>query len=72
MFGRTFINRNQDMTNRNFVPGYEVGLWAVNLKYRRGRRSVPLRRLGPRHPRLFWSGTPAGVDDGGGVRSRGY
>jgi catechol 2,3-dioxygenase-like lactoylglutathione lyase family enzyme len=29
MFGRTFINRNPDMTNRNFVPGYEVGLWAL-------------------------------------------
>jgi hypothetical protein len=28
MFGRTYINRNPDMTNRNFVPGYEVGLWA--------------------------------------------
>jgi predicted enzyme related to lactoylglutathione lyase len=30
MFGRTFINRNPDMNNRNFVPGYEVGLWALN------------------------------------------
>ncbi|WP_428486467.1 VOC family protein [Rhodopila sp.] len=30
MFNRTFINRNPDMTNRNFVPGYEVGLWALN------------------------------------------
>jgi hypothetical protein len=30
MFGRTFVNRNPDMTNRNFVPGYEVGLWALN------------------------------------------
>jgi hypothetical protein len=30
MFGRTYINRNPDMTNRNFVPGYEVGLWALN------------------------------------------
>ena len=30
MFGRTFINRNADMNNRNFVPGYEVGLWALN------------------------------------------
>ncbi len=29
MFGRTFINRNPDMTNRNFIPGYEVGLWAL-------------------------------------------
>jgi hypothetical protein len=29
MFNRTFINRNPDMTNRNFVPGYEVGLWAT-------------------------------------------
>ena len=30
MFNRTFINRNPEMTNRNFVPGYEVGLWALN------------------------------------------
>ena len=30
MFGRTFVNRNPDMTARNFVPGYEVGLWAMN------------------------------------------
>ena len=30
MFNRTFINRNPDMSNRNFVPGYEVGLWALN------------------------------------------
>jgi predicted enzyme related to lactoylglutathione lyase len=30
MFGRTFVNRNPDMSNRNFVPGYEVGLWALN------------------------------------------
>jgi hypothetical protein len=30
MFGRTYINRNPDMNNRNFVPGYEVGLWALN------------------------------------------
>jgi catechol 2,3-dioxygenase-like lactoylglutathione lyase family enzyme len=30
MFGRTYINRNPDMTNRNFVPGYEVGLWSLN------------------------------------------
>jgi hypothetical protein len=29
MFGRTFINRNPDMNNRNFAPGYEVGLWAL-------------------------------------------
>lgn len=29
MFNRTFINRNPDMNNRNFVPGYEVGLWAM-------------------------------------------
>jgi len=29
MFGRTFINRNPEMNNRNFVPGYEVGLWAL-------------------------------------------
>jgi predicted enzyme related to lactoylglutathione lyase len=30
MFGRTYINRNPDINNRNFVPGYEVGLWALN------------------------------------------
>jgi hypothetical protein len=30
MFNRVFVNRNPDMTNRNFVPGYEVGLWALN------------------------------------------
>ena len=30
MFGRTFINRNPEMNNRNFVPGYEVGIWALN------------------------------------------
>jgi catechol 2,3-dioxygenase-like lactoylglutathione lyase family enzyme len=30
MFNRTFVNRNPDMNNRNFVPGYEVGLWAMN------------------------------------------
>lgn len=29
MFNRVFINRNPDMNNRNFVPGYEVGLWAM-------------------------------------------
>jgi predicted enzyme related to lactoylglutathione lyase len=29
MFNRTFVNRNPDMNNRNFVPGYEVGLWAM-------------------------------------------
>lgn len=29
MFNRTFINRNPDMTNRNFVPGHEVGIWAT-------------------------------------------
>jgi len=29
MFNRTFINRNPEMNNRNFVPGYEVGLWAM-------------------------------------------
>jgi hypothetical protein len=29
MFNRTYINRNPDMTNRNFVPGYEVGIWAL-------------------------------------------
>jgi hypothetical protein len=25
-----YVNRNPDMNNRNFVPGYEVGLWALN------------------------------------------
>jgi predicted enzyme related to lactoylglutathione lyase len=30
MFNRVFVNRNPDMTNRNFVPGYEVGIWALN------------------------------------------
>jgi len=30
MFNRVYINRNPDMTNRNFVPGYEVGQWALN------------------------------------------
>jgi predicted enzyme related to lactoylglutathione lyase len=30
MFNRTFVNRNPDMNNRNFVPGYEVGIWALN------------------------------------------
>jgi predicted enzyme related to lactoylglutathione lyase len=30
MFGRTYINRNPEVNNRNFVPGYEVGLWALN------------------------------------------
>jgi len=25
MFNRVFVNRNPDMNNRNFVPGYEVG-----------------------------------------------
>jgi len=30
MFGRTYINRNPEINNRNFVPGYEVGLWALN------------------------------------------
>jgi len=30
MFNRVFINRNPDMNNRNFVPGYEVSLWAMN------------------------------------------
>ncbi|MDR3535961.1 MAG: hypothetical protein P4L71_05635 [Acetobacteraceae bacterium] len=30
MFNRVFVNRNPDMTNRNFVPGYEVGLWALS------------------------------------------
>lgn len=29
MFNRVFVNRNADMNNRNFVPGYEVGLWAM-------------------------------------------
>jgi hypothetical protein len=26
MFNRAYINRNPDMNNRNFVPGYEVGV----------------------------------------------
>jgi len=30
MFNRVFVNRNPEMNNRNFVPGYEVGLWALN------------------------------------------
>ena len=30
MFNRVFVNRNADMSNRNFVPVYEVGLWALN------------------------------------------
>jgi catechol 2,3-dioxygenase-like lactoylglutathione lyase family enzyme len=30
MFNRAFVNRNPEMTNRNFVPGYEVGVWALN------------------------------------------
>jgi len=30
MFNRVFVNRNPDMSNRNFVPGYEVGLFALN------------------------------------------
>jgi catechol-2,3-dioxygenase len=30
MFNRTFINRTPDMNNRNFAPGYEVGLYALN------------------------------------------
>jgi catechol 2,3-dioxygenase-like lactoylglutathione lyase family enzyme len=30
MFNRTFVNRNPDMNNRNYTPGYEVGLWALN------------------------------------------
>lgn len=30
MFNRMFVNRNPDMNNRNFVPGYEVGLWAMS------------------------------------------
>ncbi len=30
MFNRVFVNRNPDMNNRNFVPGYEVGLWALS------------------------------------------
>jgi hypothetical protein len=30
MFNRVFVNRNPDMTNRNFVPGYEVGIWALS------------------------------------------
>ena len=30
MFNRVFVNRNADMNNRNFIPGYEVGLWALS------------------------------------------
>ncbi|MGE0221890.1 MAG: VOC family protein [Acetobacteraceae bacterium] len=30
MFNRVFVNRNPDMNNRNFIPGYEVGIWALN------------------------------------------
>jgi hypothetical protein len=30
MFNRVYVNRNPDMNNRNFVPGYEVGLFALN------------------------------------------
>ncbi len=29
MFNRVYVNRNPDMNNRNFVPGYEVGVWAL-------------------------------------------
>jgi hypothetical protein len=29
MFNRVFVNRNPDMSNRNFVPGYEVGQFAL-------------------------------------------
>jgi catechol 2,3-dioxygenase-like lactoylglutathione lyase family enzyme len=29
MFNRVFVNRNPEMNNRNFVPGHEVGLWAM-------------------------------------------
>jgi catechol 2,3-dioxygenase-like lactoylglutathione lyase family enzyme len=29
MFNRVFVNRNADINNRNFTPGYEVGLWAL-------------------------------------------
>ncbi len=29
MFNRVFVNRNPEMNNRNFVPGYEVGVWAL-------------------------------------------
>jgi hypothetical protein len=30
MFNRVFVNRNPEMTNRNFVPGLEVGIWALS------------------------------------------
>jgi len=30
MFNRVFVNRNADMNYRNFIPGYEVGLWALS------------------------------------------
>lgn len=29
MFNRSFVNRNPDINNRNFVPGHEVGIWAL-------------------------------------------
>ena len=29
MFNRVFVNRNPEMNNRNFVPGHEVGIWAM-------------------------------------------
>ena len=47
MFNRTFVNRNPDMNNRNFVPGYEVGIWAL------GRRAIAAvgHRLPLRHGR---------------------
>lgn len=30
MFNRNFVNRNPEMSNRNFIPGYEVGIWALS------------------------------------------
>jgi hypothetical protein len=29
MFNRVFVNRHPEMNNRNFVPGHEVGIWAM-------------------------------------------
>lgn len=29
MYARPLVNRNPDMTNRNYVPGYEIGRWAL-------------------------------------------
>ena len=39
MFGRTFINRNPEMNNRNFVPGYESRYLGAELSL--GPGSIP-------------------------------